>query len=197
MRTKNQEWMNAIEEFINDYADEYGRAPTIKEIADGVNMSRANVGRYMMEMREKGIIDYSGHSGATVLKYDQRKLSVPVLGDVSCGLPKYAEENIEDYVKLPVSLFGTGDFYFLRAKGESMIEAGICEGDLILVKRQNYASNGQIVVALIDDEATLKRFYPEPQHHRIRLHPENETMKDIYVADCEIQGVAVKVIKDL
>ena len=78
-----------------------------------------------------------------------------------------------------------------------MIEAGIEDGDLVLIRQQNVADEGQIVVALIDDEATLKRFYPEPQKHRIRLHPENSYMDDIIVDHCEIQGVAVKVLKDL
>lgn len=85
----------------------------------------------------------------------------------------------------------------LHANGESMIDAGIEDGDLVLVSKQNYADEGQIVVALIDDEATLKRYYPEPQKHRVRLHPENKTMKDIYAENCIIQGVAVKVLKDL
>lgn len=122
---------------------------------------------------------------------------VPVLGAVSCGVPKFAEENIEEYVRLPVALFGKGDFFILRANGDSMIEANIDDGDLVVIKQQNYAEPGQIVVALMDDEATLKRYYPEPEKRRVRLHPENSTMRDIIVKDCIIQGVAVKVLKDL
>lgn len=78
-----------------------------------------------------------------------------------------------------------------------MIDADIYDGDLVLIRQQNYADEGQIVVALMEDEATLKRYYPEPESHRVRLHPENEAMNDIYVDDCIIQGVAVKVIKGL
>ena len=78
-----------------------------------------------------------------------------------------------------------------------MIEAGIDDGDLVLIRQQNYADDGQIVVALMEDEATLKRFYPEPEKHRVRLHPENSAMEDIIVDNCVIQGVAVKVLKDL
>ena len=78
-----------------------------------------------------------------------------------------------------------------------MIEAGIDDGDLVLIRQQNTADVGQIVVALMEDEATIKRFYPEPENHRVRLHPENSRMEDIYVDNCEIQGVAVKVLKDL
>ena len=100
-------------------------------------------------------------------------------------------------MRLPVALFGRGQFFILRANGASMIEADINDGDLVLIRQQNYADEGQIVVALMDDEATLKRYYPEPENQRIRLHPENSQMDDIYVSDCIIQGVAVKVLKDL
>ena len=106
-------------------------------------------------------------------------------------------KHVEEYFRLPVSLVGHGDFYFLRAFGESMIDAGIEEGDLVLIRHQNTARPGEIVVALVDGETTLKRFYPEPSHQRIRLHPENTSMEDIYVQDCQIQGIAVKVLKDL
>ena len=122
---------------------------------------------------------------------------MPVLGSVACGVPKLAIENIEEYIRLPVALFGNGNFYILRANGDSMIDAGINDGDLVVIRAQDYASPGQIVVALMEDEATLKRFYPEPEKHRIRLHPENEEMEDIYVEGCIIQGIAVKVLKDL
>ena len=98
-------------------------------------------------------------------------------------------------MNLPESLFGQGTFYILRASGCSMTEAGIDDGDLGVIREQNTAEDGQIVVALVDDEATLKRFFHEGD--RIRLHPENPRMKDIFVTDCRIQGVAVKVIHDL
>lgn len=122
---------------------------------------------------------------------------VPLLGRVACGLPRYAEENIEEYVRMPEALIGSGEFFLLRAVGDSMVGAGINEGDLVLVKRQNTAEKGQIVVALVGEEATLKRFYPEAGKKHVRLHPENPAMKDIIVPNCEIQGVAVKIIKDL
>ena len=106
-----------------------------------------------------------------------------------------AEENIEEYVKLPISLFGHGEFFLLRAKGDSMINAGIDDGDLVVVRQQPTAVYNQIVVALVDDEATLKRFRPQPDC--VYLHPENPSYDDIIVRDCVIQGVAVKVLKDL
>lgn len=140
---------------------------------------------------------YSGHRNLSFTKNKAQTVRVPVLGQIACGIPKFAEEYIEEYIKLPVSLFGEGNFFILRAYGDSMIEAGINDGDMVVIRRQDTASPGQIVVALIDDEATLKRYYPEQKKRRVRLHPENKTMEDIIVPDCVIQGVAVKVLKDL
>lgn len=200
MQHKNQETISALDKFISDFIDKKGVSPTMSEIADGVGISEATVYRYLTYMREHDMIDYAGHRNIVTKeakKTRTQSIRVPVLGSVSCGVPKLAEENIEEYVRLPVSLFGQGDFYILRANGDSMIEAGIDDGDLVLIRQQNYADDGQIVVALMEDEATLKRFYPEPEHHRVRLHPENSSMDDILVPDCIVQGVAVKVLKDL
>ncbi len=197
MRTKDKALMVEIEKFVGDFTDSYGISPTMQEVADGVGASKATVQRYISQMCEDGIINFSGWRTMTSAKAKTQVIRVPVLGRIACGIPKFAEENIEEYVKLPVALFGKGDFFILRAYGDSMIEAGIDDGDLVLIRQQNTADVGQIVVALMEDEATLKRFYPEPEHHRIRLHPENTHLEDIYVDDCEIQGVAIKVLKDL
>lgn len=197
MRSKDKTLMTAIEKFVSDYTDSNGISPTMQEVADGVGSSKATVQRYIAQLCEDGILDYSGYRTMTSTKTKAAAIRVPVLGTIACGIPKFAEENIEEYVRLPVALFGKGNFFILRAYGDSMIEAGIDNGDLVLIRQQNYADEGQIVVALMEDEATLKRFYPEPKKHRIRLHPENSRMDDIYVDNCEIQGVAVKVLKDL
>ena len=197
MRTKDKTLMAAIEKFVSDFTDSTGISPTMQEVADGVGSSKATVQRYIAQMCEDGIINYSGYRTMNSTKAKVQVVRVPVLGRIACGIPKFAEENIEEYVKLPVALFGKGDFFILRAYGDSMIEAGIDDGDLVLIRQQNTADVGQIVVALMEDEATLKRFYPEPENQRIRLHPENSRMEDIYVDNCEIQGVAVKVLKDL
>ena len=197
MRTKNPETIAAIERFVRKYIEKYGTSPSVQEIADAVGTVKSNAYNYITYMRENGILDHNGgHRGLVIRKEKAANmLRVPVLGAVSCGLPKFAEENIEEYVQLPVALFGSGEYYLLRAKGESMIEAGIDDGDLVLIRQQSYAQEGQIIVALIEDEATLKRFYPE--NGMIRLHPENARMEDIIVENCIIQGVAVKVLKDL
>lgn len=197
MRSKDKTLMAAIEKFVSDYTDSNGISPTMQEVAEGVGSSKATVQRYIAQLCEDGILDYSGYRTMTSTKMKAAAIRVPVLGTIACGIPKFAEENIEEYVRLPVALFGKGNFFILRAYGDSMIEAGIDNGDLVLIRQQNYADEGQIVVALMEDEATLKRFYPEPKKHRIRLHPENSRMDDIYVDNCEIQGVAVKVLKDL
>lgn len=197
MRSKDKTLMAAIEKFVSDYTDSNGISPTMQEVADGVGSSKATVQRYIAQLCEDGILDYSGYRTMTSTKTKAAAIRIPVLGTIACGIPKFAEENIEEYVRLPVALFGKGNFFILRAYGDSMIEAGIDNGDLVLIRQQNYADEGQIVVALMEDEATLKRFYPEPKKHRIRLHPENSRMDDIYVDNCEIQGVAVKVLKDL
>lgn len=197
MRSKDKTLMAAIEKFVSDYTDSNGISPTMQEVADGVGSSKATVQRYIAQLCDDGILDYSGYRTMTSTKTKAAAIRVPVLGTIACGIPKFAEENIEEYVRLPVALFGKGNFFILRAYGDSMIEAGIDNGDLVLIRQQNYADEGQIVVALMEDEATLKRFYPEPKKHRIRLHPENSRMDDIYVDNCKIQGVAVKVLKDL
>ena len=200
MRTKNEEYFKMIEAFIDEHKEKHGVAPTVQEISDGIGIPKTTAGRYLAYMREHGMLDYTGHRNIQTRASRMTKgetIMAPILGKVSCGVPKFAEENIEEYVRLPVALFGRGQFFILRANGDSMIEADIDDGDLVLIRQQNYADEGQIVVALMDDEATLKRYYPEPENQRIRLHPENSQMDDIYVSDCIIQGVAVKVLKDL
>ena len=201
MRSKNNEYFVLIEGFVDTYMDSHGISPSTREIATGTGLSTATVSRYMSYMREHGMIDYAGARNIITKKKRisaTASISVPLLGAVSGGIPKFAEGNIEEYVQLPVSLFGKGEFFLLRANGDSMIEAGINHGDLVLVRCQDHALPGQIVVALIgDDEATLKRFFPEPSKGIIRLHPENSKLDDIIVENCIIQGVAVHVLMDM
>lgn len=184
-----------LTEFISKYLCEHGYSPTLAEIEKGTGISKSAAQRFVSRMVEDGVLDSNTQRRAMTDKKMQTE-KVPILGRVACGIPKFAEENIEDYVRLPVSMFGKGDFFLLRAYGDSMIDAGINDNDLVLVRKQPTANTGQIVVALTnEDEATLKRYYPEKDH--IRLHPENPDFDDIIVKNCVIQGVAVKVIKDL
>ena len=198
MRSKNPEYFKRIEDFINAYQEEHNAVPSNAELVKGTGLSSATVSRYIASMVKDGRIIRNGYRNMQTRKMQQtsgNSILVPVLGRVSCGLPGYAEENIEEYIPLPKSFVGPGDYFLLRAKGDSMIEIGIDDSDLVLIRRQDTAEPGRVVVALIEEEATLKRFYPEGDC--IRLHPENRDMNDIYVQSCEIQGVAVKVIKDI
>ena len=198
MQHKKNELFSQIEAYIYEYKEKTGGAsPTVRDIAYACNTSPSSVSRYMNTMKAEGKIDFVGHRN--IITKDENvpsTVKVPVLGRVSCGLPLYAEENIEEYVKLPTSMFGNGEYYMLRAVGESMINIGIADGDYVLIRAQNTAGYNQVVVALVDgEEATLKRFRPEED--RIILHPENDTMEDIVVDNCIIQGVAVKAVKDI
>lgn len=197
MRSKNRETMLEIEQFVQEYVDEYGRSPSMQEVGDKVGISVASAYRYITAMANEGRINYNGTRGVSSTKGSDSMTTIPIVGTVACGTPILAEENIEEYVRLPISLTGRGKFFILRAEGDSMAEVGIDDGDLVIIRQQNTAETGQIIVALIDDEATLKRYYPEPQEQRIRLHPENSEYDDIYVDYCQVQGIAVKVLKDL
>ena len=202
MRSKNENIFPILRQHIDAQIEATGVSPSVAELAAAVGLSKATVSRYLAYMREHDMIDVGGGHRSIVTKETklarQQTVRVPVLGAVSCGVPKLAAENIEDYVRLPVSLFGSGDFYLLRANGDSMIGAGIDSGDLVLIRQQSTAEPGQIVVALMDnEEATLKRFYPDYENGIIRLHPENPLLEDIYADTCIIQGVAVRVLKDL
>ena len=197
MQYKKPEYCAMIEDYINSFRNRQGSTPSVRQIASGVGLAVGTVSKYLSYMRENGVLDYDGHRNITTRKSKglMNMLYVPLLGSVSCGIPKFAEENIEEYVCLPESLFGRGEFFLLRARGDSMIGAGIEDGDLVLIRQQSTADYNQIVVALVEDEATLKRFRPKEDH--ICLHPENNRYVDIIVDSCLIQGVAVKVIKDL
>lgn len=197
MRSKDPEIMKRIVDFVEAYHLDYNSSPSLRVIADGVGIGSTTVYRYLMEMNERGMICYDGKTirNEKINKSQRGTIRAAVIGRIACGIPNLAEQHVEGYVNLPESLFGQGNFYILRASGCSMTEAGIDDGDLVVIREQNTAEDGQIVVALVDDEATLKRFFHEGD--KIRLHPENPRMKDIFVTDCRIQGVAVKVIHDL
>ncbi len=197
MRSKSNEVKKQIVEFVNKYYCEHNNTPSNTQIAEAIGRSRGNIHNYLIEMSEEGMLSYSGREIRTefMKKHEFGGTKAAILGSIACGPLNFAEENIEEYVSLPESLFGKGEFFILRARGNSMIEAGIDEGDLVIIRKQDTAQNGQIVVALVEDEATLKRFYKE--EGGIRLHPENHTMEDILVDNCMIQGVAVKVVKNL
>lgn len=202
MRYKNPEKMKQIEDYINAQYFEHNNIPTVQQISDNVGLSASTVQGYLYEMQEKGILVLTGGWKSVrtrrMLKDGTGNIKVAVLGRIACGEPLFAEENIESFVTLSKDLLGSGEFFALWARGNSMINAGINDGDLVIVRRQEDAENGQIVVALCDNEnATLKRLYKDEKLHKIRLHPENDEMDDMIFDDIQIQGVAIKVLKNV
>ena len=199
MRSKSPELMNQICKYAEQYYLQNGHSPSTTKIAEAVGISRGTAYKYLVEMADRGMIEYDGQEIQTpVTKKVNTDISqTAIVGSVPCGSPQYEEENIEEYISLPTAIFGKGDFFILRASGNSMIEAGIDDGDLVVVKKQMYADDGDIVVALVDNQNTLKRFYRDNDNRKVILHPENKRMKDIVVDDCFIQGVACHVIKSL
>ncbi len=200
MQTKKQDLTNKIKHFIEEYYGQYGTSPTIRCIAENVGCSKSNVSIYIDYLKEQGLMEIgeNGYETDVTKATDTKVVAVPKLGYVPCGPLSEEYECIDGYVRLPASFVGNAKSCFLlTATGNSMIDVGINDGDLVLVKQQNEANYNDIVVALVENEVTLKRFRPDPENKRIILHPENKRMKDIVVKECKIQGVAIKVIKDL
>ena len=141
MRYKSTELMGTIKAFVEEYYKNYRHSPSTTEIADAVGIARGTAYKYLVAMNENGMIRYDGQQISTeqTEKVQTEFTSVALLGAVSCGVPTLEEEYIEEYVSLPASMFGKGTFFLLRAKGESMIEAGISPGDLVLVRKQSEA----------------------------------------------------------
>ena len=196
MRTLNQNTLETMENYIIEFQKAQGRSPSFREIMKALNMSSLSmVQKYVLALERDGRIERTKFGNIDVMpKLKPSGVAItPIVGSIACGQPVDAVEQIEESVALPRTIFGNGSLFMLRAKGESMIEAGIRPNDLVVVRQQNAAENGEIVVAMIDGETTLKRFYK--RNGKIILHPENSTMKDIIVKECEIQGVLVGCIK--
>lgn len=199
MRTKDPVLMQAIIDFINTYYEKNGESPTLRTIADAVGSNRNSVQRYLIELNERNEIIYKPRNIRTpkMERIDRGVQNVGLVGSISCGIPTLEEEHIECYLHLPTRIFGTGELYLLKANGDSMIGAGIDSDDLVVIQKTNEAKNGDIVVALVDDETTLKRFYYDEAKHKVRLHAENRKYEDILAESCIVQGVATHVIKTL
>lgn len=183
--TKKQE---EILEFIKKRIKEKGYPPAVREICEATGLkSTSTVHGHLTRLEKKGYIRRDPSKPRAIEIVDEEfyvhrnVVQLPLVGKVTAGEPILAVENIEETMTLPYDLVGTEDAFLLRVRGDSMIEAGIFDNDIIIVRRQNVAENGDIVVALIDDEATVKRFYKE--HDHIRLQPENKAMEPIIVKD--------------
>ena len=199
MRTKNREIKDAIKSYIEQVGSSGGNCPSYSDIGNVVGTSKSNVRRYITEMLSDGELVQSTY-GLITDKMDRAASdmqTVPVLGSIPCGPLTEETEELEGYYNLPTSFLGHGEHYLLRASGDSMINAGIDDGDLVLIRKQNDADDGDIVVALADNLSTLKRLYRDDKRKCVVLHPENDYMEDIIVKDCYVQGIAVKIIKDI
>lgn len=197
MRTKSGELKNKIKACLTRAEAKGAPPPSYREMSAELGVNASTVYRYLLDMARDGEL-YRGEFGYETpsMHGDEREyVSVAVLGAVPCGPLTEVYQDAEGFLRLPRSFVGRGEHYLLRASGSSMVKAGIDDGDLVLIRMQSEAADGDIVVALVDNEVTLKRLYRGDG--RIILHPENDTMSDISVRSCEIQGVAVKVIKDL
>ncbi len=196
MKTLNKDTLQKVREFNVEYQQEYGNTPSYRQIMNALKLgSLATVRRYVMELESQGVLKRS-EIGKIIPMPKLRKGNVvlaPLVGSIACGIPNPSEENYEDTYALPTDIFGSGKLFMLHAEGNSMTEAGISPGDLLVLRKQSCADDGEIVVALVDGETTLKRLYR--RNGKIVLHPENRQMKDIIVDDCDIQGVLVSCIK--
>jgi len=130
-------------------------------------------------------------------KPHKEKTLISLYGKIYCGAPNFIDDYREAFLEIPQSMLGQGDFFALRAKGDSMIGAGINDGDILIIKMQDYADNGQIVVARLDQDVTLKRYFLSEDDKKYILHPENDEYEDIVTSTCHIMGVAVKIIKNI
>ena len=183
-----------ILEYIKEEILKKGYPPAVREICEAVHLSStSSVHSHLETLEKNGYIRRDPTKPRTIEICDdsfqmmrREMTSIPVIGRVAAGQPILATENIEGYFPLPVEYVPNADTFILKVKGESMINAGIFDGDIIFVEKTNNVRNGDTIVALIDDSATVKTFYKEAGH--IRLQPENDSMEPIIVENCEIIG---------
>jgi repressor LexA len=199
-----------IFDFLSDYVRERGYPPTVREIGEAVGLaSPSTVHAHLANLERAGLLKRDptkpralelvgrdrGGSGA-----DSKLLSLPLVGEIAAGGPLLAEENVEDYLEVPELLAAGGADFLLRVKGESMIQAGILDGDYVVVRKQQDARNGDVVVALAGedeaaDEATVKRFFRE--EGRVRLQPENDALEPIYAQHVQVLGKVIGVFRQV
>ena len=196
MRSSQQNQQRILD-FIKHEIEEKGYPPSVREICAAVGLkSTSTVHAHLNHLEEQGLIRRDSTKPRTLEVLDgshARGRSVPLVGRVTAGQPILAIENIEDYLVLPQSMLGHDDIFCLRVQGESMIEAGILDGDIVVLRQQSSADNGDIVVAMVDDEATLKRIFYEDGH--VRLQPENHTMDPIIVENAEVLGKLTALVR--
>lgn len=198
-----------ILEYLRVHARRHAYPPTVREIGQAVGLSSSStVQNHLNALEQKGFIRRDPTKSRTVEVVDDgaddragASIRLPVIGRVAAGSPVLAEANVEDHIVVGESIAGSGDVYALRVHGDSMINAGILDGDLVLVRSQSEATNGAIVVARIehettgDSEVTVKRFFREAR--RIRLQPENDALDPLYATAVTIEGIVIAVVRVL
>ena len=198
-----------IYDYLSEYVHQRGYPPTVREIGEAVGLaSPSTVHAHLANLERAGLLkrdpskpralELVGRDRAA--RDDSKILSLPLVGDIAAGGPLLAEENVEEYLEVPELLAAGGADFLLRVKGESMIQAGILDGDYVVVRKQQDARNGDVVVALAGedesaDEATVKRFFREDD--RVRLQPENDALEPIYAAHVQVLGKVVGVLRVL
>ena len=199
--TKRQQ---EIFEFIKRYSAEFGYPPTVRDIGKAVGLaSSSTVHAHLANLERIGLLRRDPTKPRAIELLDRAAAGVravmspglPLVGHVAAGAPIVAEENIEEYIQTPEFAGGGDGSYLLRVRGESMKDVGILEGDLVVVKPQEAAQDGEIVVALVGDEATVKRFFQEPDH--VRLQPENADMEPIISRDVRVLGRVVGLMRNI
>jgi repressor LexA len=195
----------AILDYLRDFVDEHGYPPTVREIGEAVGLrSPSTVHAHLAQLERAGLLRRDPTKPRAIELTDRiahtdvRRL--PLLGEIAAGGPLLAEQNVEDYVAVPEPLSRGGEEFLLRVKGDSMVNAGILDGDIVVVDRRQDANNGEIVVALagddeLADEATVKRFFREGG--RVRLQPENDTLEPIYAQHVQILGKVIGVFRQI
>ena len=175
-----------VMDYIRKFSEENGYTPSVREIGQECQIkSTATVYSYLQKLQEKGFLNKSTNKKRSVTLAKSSGVNIPLIGTVTAGQPIFAYENYEDYYTFPASEFKGEELFMLRVQGTSMIDAGIMNGDKIVVRRQEHAENGEIVVALVEDSATVNRFYR--RNGQIVLHPENETLSDMIFEDGEVR----------
>ena len=183
-----------ILDYIRDRIDQ-GLPPSVREICAALEIkSTSTAHKYLKELQEHGLIEKGDRMNRAITLPEERSLRVPLLGTVTARQPILAVEEVEGYVPFRGQGLSSKDLFALRVRGESMIKAGILDGDIVIIRKTPTAENGQIVVALVEDEATVKRFYKENGHYR--LQPENDAMEPIYVDSVSILGRVVALLRE-
>lgn len=204
MKRRDETLFGKIIDFVNEYFEDSGRSPSTREIEQGIGASRPTIQRYLKIMQGRGEVEYDGHRGI-ITKYMRELMDtnrVQMGNSIPCGpLTEVTDAELE-HIRLPMALTGSGDFFLLRANGDSMINAGIDSGDLVLIRKQKTAREGQIVAFLYQSDCTTLKRYHRVSNNEVHLVPENNTMSPIVIKgeklnELKIQGVATMVMKDL